>query len=1289
MTPLQKNQRRRQDSKRSRTFLRSLRFESLEDRLVLATIDLGQANVTIYGVEADDESGIAVSGAGDVNGDGFDDIVIGARYGDAASNAKNAAGESYLVFGKANWSATPTIDLANLGAAGVTLYGANIFDYSGRAVSSAGDVNGDGFDDLLIGAVEADAASNAKNAAGESYLLFGKANWSSTPSIDFASLGTAGVTLFGADAVDYSGRAVSGAGDVNGDGFDDLLIGAHYGDGPSNARIGSGESALVFGKADWSATPTIDLGNLGPAGVTIFGANDYDGSGIAVSNAGDVNGDGFDDLIIGARYGDAASNAKDAAGDSYIVFGKANWSATLTLDLANLGTAGVTIFGVDVDDYSGISVSGAGDVNGDGFDDVLIGAVGGDYSDNGTENVGESYLLFGKANWSTTPTIDLANLLSSAGVTFYGVDIRDNSGLEVSSAGDINGDGFDDLLIGARYADAIDNLKPSAGDSYVVFGKPNWSRSFFLTNLNSAGITISGADALDYSGFSLSSAGDVDGDGFDDLVIGAAGGGAANNIKLGAGESYLIFGGDQFTSSVTELGTAASETLTGTNSADIMIGHRGNDVVVGLGGADVLRGGQGNDVLAVSDLTFKRIAGGNGTDTLRLDGSGIVLDLTTRLDNRIQGIEQINLTGSGSNTLTLNVLEVLNISDESNLLVVLRDANDIVNRGAGWTRQADEILGGSTFEVYTQGAATLKIQTSIADLAIIKTPSVTAVLAGGSFFYTVHVTNSGPATATGVTVTDSLPAGLLFDSVNSSSTCSADGQVVTCNIGSLAAGADSSPKISVRVASSVPHDTVLSNTAILSANESDPTPGDHSDTATVTVNREADLLVTKTASADPAIAGNILNYVVKIENRGPSDASGVVVTDTLPAGLTFRSIFSSSTCSAVGQVVTCNVGTVAAGTSSSPQIAVIVASSLPIGAEIINTANVVDNETDPTPDDHSATVTVTVDRQANLQVTKTASANPVLAGGSFRYTIQVVNAGPSDATGVTVLDALPTGLSFDAANSSSSCSAIGQDVTCTIGDLTASAPIVQTISVLVASSLTRGTVLSNTATVSGNETDLNSGDQSSTATVTVNVSPDPFPWQNVRDPLDVNDDQSVSPIDVLQIINELNSRRFSSNNGQLPVPPPPGPHPFFDVSGDNFVVPNDALTIINFLNTRAGGEGESTLLGAQSVIAGNSPINLLTDSAVARPTQSINRDAATGGPLLSQSPTLPQSGRDIPGRAPGFRNSERWFATFPVAGSRTRHILELEDATDDIASDVDAAWRTGRLTDLLWPDEIV
>ncbi len=262
-----------------------------------------------------------------------------------------------------------SIDLRTLGANGLTIFGAGANDWSGNAVRGVGDVNNDGYDDVIVGARQGDAFNNAKANAGESYLVFG----SPTPlaTIDLAVAGTSFVPIYGADAADQSGFSVSGAGDLNGDGFDDLLIGAPLTGASGNAKAAAGETYVLLGRATFPAS--IDLSTAGSASMILFGADVGDGSGRSVSAAGDVNGDGFDDLIIGADLGDAANNAKLDAGESYVYFGRTTLPATLDLASAAAFT-GLRIFGADAGDRSGISVSGAGDVNNDGFDDLLIGA---------------------------------------------------------------------------------------------------------------------------------------------------------------------------------------------------------------------------------------------------------------------------------------------------------------------------------------------------------------------------------------------------------------------------------------------------------------------------------------------------------------------------------------------------------------------------------------------------------------------------------------------------------------------------------------------------------------------------------------------------------------------------------------------------------------------------------------------------------------------------------------------------------------------------------------------------
>ena len=438
--------------------------------LSLSALD-GTNGFTVTGIDPGDLSGAAVSSAGDVNGDGYDDLIIGARGADPDGEVSDETGETHVVYGGASApGAEGVLDLSLPGALGgtngFTVTGIDPGDRSGVSVSSAGDVNGDGYDDLIIGAYRADLKGEG---SGETYVVYGGASAPGTDGVlDLSALdGTNGFTLNGIDAGDFSGRSVSSAGDVNGDGYDDVIIGASRAD-PNGEN--SGETYVVYGGARApGADGVLALSALdGTNGFILTGIDANDQSGISVSSAGDVNGDGYDDLIIGANMADP-NGARSGA--TYVVYGGASAPGAegvldLSLPGALGGTNGFTVTGIDPGDLSGAAVSSAGDVNGDGYDDLIIGTPGDDA--NGKADTGETHVVYGGASApGTDGVLALSALDGTNGFSLTGIGADDQSGRSVSSAGDVNDDGYDDLIIGARGADpnGLDS-----GETYVVYG---------------------------------------------------------------------------------------------------------------------------------------------------------------------------------------------------------------------------------------------------------------------------------------------------------------------------------------------------------------------------------------------------------------------------------------------------------------------------------------------------------------------------------------------------------------------------------------------------------------------------------------------------------------------------------------------------------------------------------------------------------------------------------------------------------------------------------------------------
>ena len=429
---------------------------------------LADANVMVRGAPPETRGFRAVERAGDVNGDGRDDLLIGLRY--ASNNGRAYSGSAYVIFGRPGRG---VVDLQNLGSDGYRIDGPAPSSHIGEDVAAVGDVNRDGRDDIAVSGTRWDAESRI-------YVVFGK---SSSAPIDLANIGSQGYVIIGPSGED-AGASIDGMGDQNGDQVPDLAIGA-----PGALRWGVNSRGAVYVVFGRSTPGTIDLRTAdGRAqGFQVNGPYEQDGwVGISVANLGDLTGDGRGDMLIGSGNESA-----------FVVFGKASITS---VDLAALGTAGYRISGEQPNDSFGSSVAALGDINRDGSGDMAIRA-------GGAARAGTVYVLYGKS--SSTPIA-----LSQLPLADHGYRIDGDTGarpLTVTGLPDVTGDGRPEVAIGHGY--------DSPGVA-VVFGKASPANVDLRDPLGRDGYRVMPGTST-YLGVAVAWLGDQDGDAFPELVVGA------------------------------------------------------------------------------------------------------------------------------------------------------------------------------------------------------------------------------------------------------------------------------------------------------------------------------------------------------------------------------------------------------------------------------------------------------------------------------------------------------------------------------------------------------------------------------------------------------------------------------------------------------------------------------------------------------------------------------------------------------------------------------------------------
>lgn len=453
--------------------------------------------VRYYG-EASSAAGAALAqGACDVNGDGYADAIAGAWFWDKLPTA-SSEGTTHVVFGGPEPQGG---DLSSSRTAAVQLDGAEPGDLAGFSVGCAGDVNGDGLDDVLVGAYIQETA----------YVIFGAVDFG---PIDLRYLGERGYRIRGDLDLDQNvGFAVAGVGDVDGDGLDDVAVGAVVAD--TLGRTNNGRIYVVPGQA---STKTVDVTQPSSSIMILEGSAAEERLG-SVAPAGDVDGDGTGDIVVGSFAATPHGPAVAVAGAAWVVSGAVRG----TLDLAAFDDEGFKIVGpTRARDRLGISVDGAGDVNGDGLDDLLLGGDGVTNPATGPRT-GSAWVVFGSTSHET---VDAGNLEATGrGYWIRGAVQGDATGYSVANIGDRNGDGRADAAIGAYGYDPVDPANPAArlsgaGAAYVVYGKTGTAPIELATLTPEVGYRIDGIGAGDRFGRQVAAVGDLDANGAADFAVG-------------------------------------------------------------------------------------------------------------------------------------------------------------------------------------------------------------------------------------------------------------------------------------------------------------------------------------------------------------------------------------------------------------------------------------------------------------------------------------------------------------------------------------------------------------------------------------------------------------------------------------------------------------------------------------------------------------------------------------------------------------------------------------------------
>ena len=470
------------------------------------------------GAEGGDELGVQAR-LGDLDGDGYDDLILGAWLADGIRNQRPRSGEVYIFFGR------PGPPQEGEAFHPSVIYGGRPGDRIGSALDT-GDFNGDGIDDFLLGARYANGpADSLRHRCGEVFLYLGNSSGENREVVDLRD--GADMIIFGESSGDRFGRRIV-VEDFDGDGREDMLIAAIGADAKMGEVPDAGAVYIVYGAPRSELEGVVDV--MESDFPILQGLDESDGLGGAVTT-GDWNGDGVPDLVLGCAFADGPANGRTNAGETYVLLGRAGMRYEGSRLIA--GGSELTIYGGDAYDGAGISVA-MGDMDGDGIDDIAVGANLADGPVNGRDKCGETYVLFGNRSIRKGQTIDL---IYPPDILVLGGEKGDQLGSVLHMA-DLNGDSYDDLIVSSLLNDGPGGQREDAGMLYVVLGGVQRSlRPRVDMSTNDGDFSLLGPSAFDRIATTLSS-GRLGGR--DLLFATTMVGDGPNDERLDSGEIYLL-----------------------------------------------------------------------------------------------------------------------------------------------------------------------------------------------------------------------------------------------------------------------------------------------------------------------------------------------------------------------------------------------------------------------------------------------------------------------------------------------------------------------------------------------------------------------------------------------------------------------------------------------------------------------------------------------------------------------------------------------------------------------------